>query len=64
VPKFEERLPASIELAGDIDGDGLLDMLVEAGQYMGGAKYYLFLSSHAKPNEVFHSVAFAEFLSC
>ncbi|AEI48666.1 FG-GAP repeat protein [Runella slithyformis] len=64
VKKFEERLPASVVVAGDIDGDGLLDMLVEAGQYMGGAKYYLFLSSHAKPGEVFHSVAFAEFLSC
>ena len=64
VKKFEERLPSNIELAGDIDGDGLLDLYMEASGHYAGAKYVLFLSSNATYNEVFHLVAEYQFMGC
>lgn len=64
VNKFNERMPSEIELAGDIDGDGRLDLFMDISDSYAGAKYALFLSSNANYNEIFHLVADYQFSGC
>jgi hypothetical protein len=47
VEEFNERMPANIQLVGDIDGDGILDLFMDTSDSYAGAKYSLFLSSNA-----------------
>ncbi len=64
VKEFNEIQPSNIELAGDIDGDGLLDIFMDISDSYGGSIYALFLSSNANYNQVFHLVADYQFSGC
>ena len=64
VKQFNERYPSTIKIAGDIDGDGKLDILLEGGDHYAGSLYKLYLSSYAKSNELLGLAAEYQFTGC
>jgi len=58
------QLDDSLDLrwAGDLDSDGKLDLLIQDGDE--GPRFYLFLSSAARGDEIVHAVAFGFNSTC
>jgi hypothetical protein len=47
----------SLRWAGDLDGDGKLDLLIDGSDHYAGSKIVLFLSSYSDGGELFKKVA-------
>lgn len=62
-PTYTEALP-TLRWAGDLDGDGKLDILVDMTDHYNASETTLFLSSRAAPNELVKKVASHRKIGC
>lgn len=58
-----ESGPPTIEWAGDLDGDGHVDLLVESGGF-NSVEWMLYLSSRSRPPDLLNRVASRRHLGC